>query len=130
MEGVVYSLRQSLEIIAGLAPVNEIRATGGGSRSRLWLQLQANIYDLPVSQMAVEEGAAYGAALLAGVAAGIFPDIHAACELARVTETIEPDGRTRELYAELFGIYSALYPSVRGAMHDLTALERGPVGDK
>jgi len=124
MEGVVFSLRQSLEIIAELAPVEEIRATGGGARSRFWVQLQANIYDRPVSVMAVEEGAAYGAALLAGVASGIFPDVNAACELAQVKETVEPDAETRGLYAELFGTYAGLYPSLRAAMHDLAALER------
>jgi xylulokinase len=125
MEGVVFSLRQSLEIITELTPVTEIRATGGGARSGLWLQLQANIYDRPVSVMKVEEGAAYGAALLAGVAAGIFPDVGAACELVKVKATIEPDGRTRDLYAELFRTYAGLYPSLQGAMHDLAAIERG-----
>jgi xylulokinase len=124
MEGVVFSLRQSLEIITELTPVVEIRATGGGARSRLWAQLQADIYDRPVSLMVVEEGAAYGAALLAGVAAGVFPDVSAACELAKVRETIEPDGKSRALYTELFGTYAALYPSLRAAMHELTALER------
>ncbi len=125
MEGVVFSLRQSLEVIAGLAPVGELRATGGGGRSRFWVQLQADIYDRPVSRMVVEEGAAYGAALLAGVAAGVFPDLAAACELVRVKETIEPRGATRELYAELYRTYASLYPGLRSAMHDLTAVERG-----
>ena len=125
MEGVVFSLRQSLEIISELTPVAEIRATGGGARSRLWLQLQANIYDRPVSVMAVEAGAAYGAALLGGVAAGIFPDERAACELVRVKETIEPDAGTRDRYADLFRTYAGLYPSLRNAMHELTAFERG-----
>jgi xylulokinase len=124
LEGVVFSLRQSLEIISVLTPVAAIRATGGGARSRLWLQLQADIYDRPVSVMLVEEGAAYGAALLAGVAAGIFPDVRAACELVRVKETIEPDPRSRDLYAELFRIYAGVYPTLRGAMHDLSAVER------
>lgn len=125
MEGVVFSLHQSLEIISELTPVAEIRATGGGARSPLWLQIQANIYDRPVSVMVVEEGAAYGAALLAGVAAGIFSDVGAACELVRVKETIEPDRGTRDLYAELFRTYAGLYPSLRTAMHDLTGIERG-----
>jgi xylulokinase len=126
MEGVVFSLRQSLEIISVLTPVAEIRATGGGARSRLWLQLQADIYDRPVSVMAVEEGAAYGAALLAGVTAGIFPDVGTACQLVRVKDTIEPDSDARDLYAELFRIYAGLYPSLGGAMHDLSAAEVGP----
>jgi xylulokinase len=125
LEGVVLSLRQSLEIIAELAPVNEIRATGGGARSPFWVQLQADIYGRPVSVMAVEEGAAYGAALLAGVAAGVFEDVGAASEIAQVKETVEPNRATREMYGELFEIYSGLYPSLRGAMHDLTALTKG-----
>ena len=126
MEGVVFSLRQSLEIIAELAPVAQIRATGGGGRSRFWVQLQADIYGRPVSVMAVEEGAAYGAALLAGVAAEVFASVEAASELTRVRETIEPDTTKSSVYDELFGTYAALYPSLSGAMHDLTVRGRGP----
>ncbi|TMD53272.1 MAG: xylulokinase [Chloroflexi bacterium] len=119
MEGVVFSLRESLEIIAELAPVEAIRATGGGARSRLWAQLQADVYNRPVALMGVEEGAAYGAALLAGVAAAIYPDLEAASQLTRVRETIEPDRSTRSVYDELFGTYLTLYPGLSGAMHAL-----------
>jgi len=69
--------------------------------------------------MGVEEGAAYGAALLAGVAAAIYPDLEAASQLTRVRETIEPDRSTRSVYDELFGTYLTLYPGLSGAMHAL-----------
>jgi hypothetical protein len=62
---------------------------------------------------------------LAGVAAGVFEDVGAASEIAHVKETVEPNRTTREMYGELFEIYSGLYPSLRGAMHDLTALTKG-----
>ncbi|MGH7903156.1 MAG: xylulokinase [Candidatus Dormibacteraceae bacterium] len=121
MEGVLFSLRQPLDIIAVAGQPAEMRATGGGSRSDLWLQLQADIYGLPIEVTAVDEGAAYGAALLAGVAAGIFTDTRDACRVVRVRDTIGPDHHRTEIYDELFGIFTGLYPALRGTMHALGA---------
>ena len=79
MEGVVLSMRAGLDVMRALGTaVDEVRATGGGARSPLWLQLQADIYGCPVRRTFVDEGPAYGAALLAGVASGVFDDIQAA----------------------------------------------------
>jgi xylulokinase len=123
MEGVVFSLRQSLDIVRELGvPVSEVRATGGGARSPLWLQLQADIYGLPVSRMAVDEGPAYGAALLAGVAAGAFPDLVRACAAVRVSGTFEPNQRQAEIYDQAYAVYRDLYPALREPMHRLSTL--------
>ena len=121
MEGVVLSMRAGLEVMRELgATVDAVRATGGGARSPLWLQLQADIYGRPVRRTAVDEGPAYGAALLAGVAAGVFADVEAASERVRLDESvIEPNPERTRRYDELYSTFASLYPALRDAMHAL-----------
>lgn len=121
MEGVVLSMRAGLEVMRALGTaVDDVRATGGGARSPLWLQLQADIYGLPIRRTAVDEGPAYGAALLAGVASGVFADIEAASASVRLRELItEPDPERTRRYDELYAIFASLYPALRDAMHAL-----------
>src|SRR5690606_33793312 len=92
MEGVVYSMRDGLEIMRGLGlQIEQIRVTGGGARSPLWRQMQADIYGAEVATLGAEEGPAYGAALLAGVAAGVFRDVYEAVDrCVSVTGTTAP----------------------------------------
>jgi xylulokinase len=116
LEGVAYGLRDSLELLRelGVAPA-EARASGGGARSRLWLEIVASVLGLPLELTTVEEGSAYGAALLAGVADGTFADAHeavAAC--VRVRETVEPSPEWASAYEEGYARFRALYPAVRG----------------
>ena len=81
MEGVAFSQRDSFSIFAELGvPVNKIRVTGGGARSTLWKQIQADVYGHAVETIAADEGGAYGAALLAGVGTGIWPGVDEACD--------------------------------------------------
>ena len=120
MEGVVFSLRQSLDIVRELGvPVTEIRATGGGARNPVWLQLQADIYGVPVTKMAVDEGPAYGATLLAGVAAGTFRDVAEACASVEVSGTFEPKPEHGKAYEQAYEVYRELYPKLRQSMHRL-----------
>lgn len=121
MEGVVFALRDGLEIMRGLGvPADEIRATGGGGRHALWLQLQADIYGAPVRTLAAEEGPAYGAALLAGVGAGVYADVaEAVAAGVRVTGETAPDPARARRYDELYAAYAQLYPALRGTMHAL-----------
>ena len=84
MEGVIFSLRDSLEIMRELeVPVDDVRATGGGARSALWRRLQADIYDTPIRRTVADEGPAYGAALLAGVAAGAYSYVDEATSVVK-----------------------------------------------
>lgn len=121
MEGVAFSLRDSLEIMVGLgvAPA-EIRATGGGARSAFWRQILADVLGRPIVRTTADEGPAYGAALLAGVAAGVFGSVEEAC--AGITlrpEVEEPDaGRVRK-YDEHYAIYREAYPATAAIMHNL-----------
>ena len=131
VEGVAFSLRDSLEIMAGLGiDVREIRGTGGGARSPFWRQILADVLRRPIVRTAVDEGPAYGAALLAGVAAGMFRDVEQACGVVKVSpETIDPDTVRARQYDDYYGVYRGLYSATMPAMHELSELatpERAP----
>jgi xylulokinase len=115
LEGVAYGLRDSLELLRALGVQPEsARASGGGARSELWLRIVASVLGLPIERTAVEEGAAYGAALLGGVAAGVFASAHEAVEACvRVRDTIEPDAEWQKVYEERYPHFRALYPALR-----------------
>jgi xylulokinase len=124
MEGVAFSLRDCLDLMreTGTVPT-EIRATGGGARSDLWRQLLADILDCGIVQTVSDQGPAYGAALLAGVAAGIHANIEEACATIEVrAETSEPDSERARLYDEYHAVYRSLYQATRAQMHTLSAL--------
>ena len=92
-----------------------MRAVGGGARSPLWLALQADVYGRPVRRTEVDEGPAYGAALLAGVAAGAFADVDEASAQVRLrAEVTEPDAARAARYDELYAVYRSLYPRAAG----------------
>jgi xylulokinase len=115
LEGVAYGLRDSLELLRALGVQPEVgRISGGGARSDLWVRIVASVLGLPLERTAVEEGAAYGAALLGGVAGGVFADVHeavAAC--VRVGEPVEPDPEWEKIYAAGYERFRALYPALR-----------------
>ncbi len=113
LEGVSYGLRDSLELMRGLGlSIQQVRASGGGARSPLWRQILADVFDAQIATVDVTEGAAYGAALLAGVGAGVYPDVAAACAAAvRVTGSTEP-GPAVSIYADYYPRYRALYPAL------------------
>jgi xylulokinase len=115
LEGVAFSLRESIEIFAenGLTS-NSMRLGGGGAKSRLWCQMQADVYGKPVERLEAEEGSAFGAAILAGVGAGAWKSVASACESAvRTSEVIEPDRSATEALERNYESYRALYPSLR-----------------
>ena len=124
MEGVAFSMRDGLEVMRGLdTPDDDLRAVGGGARSPLWLGLQADVYGRPVRRTLIDEGPAYGAALLAGVAAGVFADVEDAGARVRLRDEVtEPDPERARRYDELYAVYASLYPALRDAMHTLGRL--------
>jgi xylulokinase len=115
LEGVAYGLRDSLELIRGLGVEPRAgRALGGGARSELWLRIVASALGLALERIAVEEGAAYGAALLAGVVGGVFADVHeAVASCVRVRDRIDPEPAWCEAYAAGYERFRALYPALR-----------------
>lgn len=114
LEGVTFSLQDSFTILREMdVPVSGIRLGGGGARSPLWRQIQADVYGQPVQTVAAEEGAAYGAALLAGVGAAIWSDVDTACDrVVRVTSEVPPSA-DRDVLATQYRAYRALYPALR-----------------
>jgi xylulokinase len=115
LEGVAFSLRDTLTIFAEMkVPVNRIRLGGGGARSSLWRQIQADIYGHDVEILAAEEGAAYGAALLAGVGAGTWSSVDEACAgTVRVAARVQPDASASALLNRRYSAYRSLYPALR-----------------
>jgi xylulokinase len=127
MEGVLFSLRDGIEIMRGLGVrPTQIRAIGGGASSELWLQLQADVYGAEVHRLAVEEGAAYGAALLGHIAAGTFADVDEATSVVRTLEQVtEPEPKRVQVYEETYAVYRSLYGMLREDMHRLVELASG-----
>ncbi len=124
MEGVLYSLRDGLEIMRGLdVDPKHIRAVGGGSTSELWLQLQADVFGAPVQQLAIPEGAAYGAALLGHVAVGTFADVDEATKVVRTRQQVtEPAPERVARYEEGYEVFRSMYGALREPMHRLVEL--------
>ena len=115
LEGVAFSLRDSFEIFREMnVPVESIRLGGGGARSKLWRQIQADIYRHAVDIVQAEEGAAYGAALLAGVGGGLWKSVEDACaDVVRVVDRIEPNPAAVKVLDPLYRSYRELYPALR-----------------
>jgi xylulokinase len=116
LEGVAYGLRDSLELLRtlGVEPTSG-RVSGGGAHSRLWLEIVASVLDLPLERSIVDEGSAYGAALLAGIAGGTFSSAYEAVSACvRTRETIEPNQAWARRYGEGYARFRALYPAIRG----------------
>lgn len=115
LEGVAFSLRDTFEIFKEMnVPVETIRLGGGGARSSIWRQIQADVYGHEVEMVAAEEGAAYGAALLAGVGSGIWPSVDAACgAVVRVAVRVTPNRVNQSLLDRNYQAFRRLYPALR-----------------
>jgi len=123
MEGVAFGLKDSVELIASMAPLGEVRISGGGTQSDTWLQIIADVTGMPVRVVGTSEGAAHGAALLAATGMGAFSSVSEACATAvEVGPAVEP-GEDVGIYGDAYDIYRDLYPSLRESFHSLAALD-------
>lgn len=124
MEGVTMALRDSLAIIKDCGvPVKQIRASGGGSTNPFWRQMQADVLGHKITTLAVEQGPAYGVALLAMVGGGEFKNIESACRATiQVAEQTPVDRKAAKIYDQLFPIYRDLYHANAESMHALASL--------
>ena len=125
LEGVAFGLRDSFTLIreAGLGGIQQVRVSGGGARSPLWRQILADVLGAELVTVNTTEGAAYGAALLAGVGAGIWPDVDAACaETIRLTGQTTPDAGAMEVYEPIYELYRGLYPALSETFAMLSAV--------
>lgn len=127
MEGVAMGLRDSLEILRTMnVACTEIRVSGGGARSPVWRQILADVFGQDLVTVNATEGAAYGAALLAGVGSGVFGSVEEACD-----RTVGIHGRTApepdhvRVYDTMFTHYRALYPALQHVMRAVSTLTEG-----
>jgi xylulokinase len=120
LEGVAYGLRDSLELLRDLGvDPHEGHASGGGARSVLWLRILASVLGLPIRRTTADEGSAYGAALLGGVAAGVFRDVHeAVATCVRLLDPVDPDPQWVDAYAHGYRRFQLLYPALRPLEED------------
>ncbi len=114
LEGVAFSLRDSFAIFGEMGvPVRRVRLGGGGARSPLWRQIQADVYGYETEIVEAEEGAAYGAAILAGVGAGAWPGVEAACAaIVRVAARVAPDAAVRPALDAAYARFGRVYPAL------------------
>lgn len=124
MEGVTYSLRDSLEILRSMnVPITQIRASGGGARSTLWRQIQADVFDTEMVTINALEGPAFGVALLAGVGAGIYKTVEEACqETITVVDSIKPVPNHVVFYDRYYQVYRSLYPALKPQMDTVSKI--------
>jgi len=123
MEGVAFGLRDSVELMAAEMELGEVRVSGGGASSDLWLRIIADVIGLPVRVVGTAESAAHGAAMLAAVGAGAFDSVAEACEAAvELGEVTEP-GADAGIYTYVYGVYRDLYPVLREPFHRLAGLD-------
>jgi xylulokinase len=116
IEGVSFGLRDSFELIKseGGASITQVRVSGGGAKSPLWRQILADIMNAELVTVNTTEGAAYGAALLAGVGAGVWPDVDSACRRTiHVTGSTQPNPESVAEYERWYGVYRGLYPALK-----------------
>jgi xylulokinase len=126
LEGVSYGLRDSLELLRelGLRPT-QVRASGGGLRSALWRQMLADVFGVKIVTVTSTEGAAYGAALLAGVGAGRWPSVEAAGDAAVQVTGVTTPGPDADGYARAYPRFRALYPALKAVLADRQAEAHG-----
>lgn len=124
MEGVVYSLKDCLEIIKEMGvDITEVRASGGGGKSRLWRQMQADVFGTDITTINSSEGPALGVALLAGVGTGIYGSVAEACDATiKVKSLQKADMALNAKYSKFYAIYGQLYKSLKQDYADLAAI--------
>ncbi len=125
MEGITFALRDSLDIIESLdVPVREIRASGGGSKNPLWRQMQADVFGKKITTLKVEQGPAYGVALLAAVGDGAYKSVETACNATiKVADVTPADRKAAKNYDRLFPIYRDLYGQLKDSMGELACFQ-------
>jgi len=123
LEGVAFGIKDMFCLMrdAGLGSVEEVRVSGGGAKSSLWRQILADTLGADLVTVNTTEGAAYGAALLAGVGAGVWSSVDTACALTISTrDHVTPNRESRETYASLYEQYRSLYPTLKPTFHALS----------
>ncbi|HSB09901.1 MAG TPA: xylulokinase [Blastocatellia bacterium] len=126
LEGVAFGLKDNFALIqgAGLEAIEQVRVSGGGSKSSLWRQIIADVLGVELVTVNTTEGAAYGAAILAGAGSGVWPDVEKACsDLVKIVERVSPDRKRVALYDRLHDQYRKLYPTLKPFFNAVASLQ-------
>jgi xylulokinase len=126
LEGVAFGLKDIFSLMqnVGMREIDQVRVSGGGAKSSVWRQILADVLESELVTVNTTEGGAYGAALLAGVAASVWPNVDTACaQTIRVSDRIEPNMANVSRYAEMYRQYQSLYPALRSISDSLSAIE-------
>ncbi|MBE3117958.1 MAG: xylulokinase, partial [Candidatus Atribacteria bacterium] len=118
LEGVAFGLKDIFTLIqnAGLGEIRQVRASGGGTKSALWRQILASVLGAELVTVNTTEGAAFGAALLAGVGAERWPCVETACHsVIRIKEIVQPVLEQVKAYSEAYSLYGGLYPALKSS---------------
>ena len=118
MEGVAYEMRLNYDALADSGiHFSKLHATGGGAKSKVWMQMKADILNLPITSLKTSDAGTVGSAMLTGVAVGVFRDLaEAAAIMVRQLETYQPDPRRHEQYMRIYERYRKVYHAVRPLM--------------
>ena len=125
LEGVAFGLRDSMELVkgSGLGAIHQVRLSGGGAKSALWRQILADVMNCELVTVNVTDGASYGAALLAGVGAGLWSSVPEACKATvKVANPTYPQSACVDAYQKVYPIYRALYPALKPAFQSLAGI--------
>ena len=123
LEGVSFGLKDSFTLIqnAGLGEITQVRASGGGTKGGLWRQILASVLDAELVTVNTTEGAAYGAALLAGVGAGAWADVPSASDACiKITGSTQPEPSQVDAYQKAYSLYQELYPALQPSFHKMS----------
>jgi xylulokinase len=118
LEGVAFGLKDSFTLIqnAGLGAITQVRASGGGTKGALWRQIMASVLEAELVTVNTTEGAAYGAAILAGVGAGAWADVASACGACiKITGSTQPEPSQVDGYRKAYPLYQELYPALKAS---------------
>jgi xylulokinase len=123
MEGVGFALKDSLELMKDLnINIEEVRLVGGGAKSKFWRGMLSDIFDSPIRTLKVEEGAPYGALLLAGIGVGVYKDIEDASKVIEVGGLHEPNKENAAVYKDLYSLYGDIYNNLKGSFKKLSKI--------
>ncbi|HEU4837389.1 MAG TPA: FGGY-family carbohydrate kinase, partial [Pyrinomonadaceae bacterium] len=125
LEGVAFGIKDMFCLMrdAGLGSIDEVRVSGGGAKSLLWRQILADTLDAELVSVSTTEGAAFGAALLAGVGAGVWSNVDMACaQTIRTSDRVVPNNETVAIYESLYEQYQHLYPTLKPTFHALSKI--------
>jgi xylulokinase len=127
LEGVAFGLKDIFSLIqaAGEGQIRQVRASGGGTKGALWRQIMASVLEAELVTVNTSEGAAYGAALLAGVGAGTWSDVGSTCVATiQITGQTQPQADLVEAYRQAYPVYRMLYPALKQTFRKMAYLPK------